>query len=291
MGTDLRDGENAVIAGEVDEMRSDTTMLVHIAADRSRVDVVSVPRDSLVDIPSCLLEDGTSTAPRSDEMFNASFQIGGGPDESLTTAAACTRRTFEQATGVLTDESIVVKMDGVRDVIDALGGVPMDLPEAMRSPKAQLDVPAGVQTFDGTTALAFLRARTGTGNGLELGSDLARIERQQQLLDALTAQVTDAGLLTDPTRLLPVLTAVTGSLSVSEGLGDLRALAGLALTLRDIGTDHLTTVTVPVAAAPQDKDRVVWTSAAEDLWQRIAQDRPLTDAPATPTSTTASQGA
>jgi anionic cell wall polymer biosynthesis LytR-Cps2A-Psr (LCP) family protein len=264
MGTDLRDGENAVIAGEVDEMRSDTTMLVHIAADRSRVDVVSVPRDSLVDIPSCLLEDGTSTAPRSDEMFNASFQIGGGPDESLTTAAACTRRTFEQATGV---------------------------PEAMRSPKAQLDVPAGVQTFDGTTALAFLRARTGTGNGLELGSDLARIERQQQLLDALTAQVTDAGLLTDPTRLLPVLTAVTGSLSVSEGLGDLRALAGLALTLRDIGTDHLTTVTVPVAAAPQDKDRVVWTSAAEDLWQRIAQDRPLTDAPATPTSTTASQGA
>jgi LCP family protein required for cell wall assembly len=279
MGTDSRDGENAALAGEVDEMRSDTTMLVHVAADRSRIDIVSVPRDSLVDIPACRHEDGSTSSPRTDEMFNASFEIGAGQEQSLTTAAACTRLTFEQASGVRTDESIVVKMDGVRDVVDALGGVPMDLPEAMDSPLAGLHVAAGPQTFDGTTALAFLRARKGTGNGLELGSDLARIERQQQLVDALTAEVTAAGTLADPTTLLPMLTAVTSSLSVSEGLGDLRSLAGLALTLRDVGSENLTMVTVPVVDSTRQRYRVEWTSAADDLWQRIREDRPLTDTP------------
>ncbi|GIG37853.1 LCP family protein [Cellulomonas pakistanensis] len=284
MGTDVRDGENAALAGETDGMRSDTTLLVHLSADRSRVDVVSVPRDSLVDIPSCTLEDGSTTAPRSDVMFNDAFHIGGGDTENLAAAAACTRLTFEQATGLRTDESVVVKMDGVRDVIDALGGVPMDLPEAMDSPKAGLHVPAGPQTFDGTTALQFLRARTGTGNGLEMGSDLARIERQQQLIDALAAQVQSTDLLTSPGTLMPVLTSVTRSLSISEGLADVRDLAGLALTLRDVDPATLQPVTVPVTEAPQDRNRVVWTAAAQDLWDRLAADRPLTGAADGPTA-------
>lgn len=287
MGTDSRDGENAELAGEEDGMRSDTTLLVHLSADRTRVDVVSVPRDSLVDIPSCTLEDGSTTEPRSDVMFNDAFHIGGGDTENLAAAAACTRRTFEQSTGLRTDESVVVKMDGVRDVIDALGGVPMDLPEAMDSPKAGLHVPAGPQVFDGTTALQFLRARTGTGNGLEMGSDLARIERQQQLIDALAAQVQGTDLLTSPGTLMPVLTSVTRSLSISEGLADVRDLAGLALTLRDVDPATLQPVTVPVAEAPQDRNRVVWTAEAQDLWDRLAADQPLTDAAAPTTTATA----
>lgn len=287
MGTDSRDGENVQIAGETEGMRSDTTVLVHLSADRSRVDLVSIPRDSLVDIPSCTLEDGSTTDPRSDHMFNEAFSIGAGSTDNLAAAAACTRLTFEQNTGLRTDESIVVKMDGVRDVIDALGGVPMDLPEAMSSPKAGLDVPAGPQTFDGTTALAFLRARTGTGNGLEMGSDLARIERQQQLIDALAAQVQSASLLADPSTLMPVLTSVTRSLSISEGLADVRDLAGLALTLRDVDPATLSPVTVPVTEAPQDEARVVWTDEADALWAALAADQPLPgDAGTAPTPTT-----
>ncbi|RMI04743.1 LytR family transcriptional regulator [Cellulomonas triticagri] len=290
MGTDVRDGENAALAGDVDGMRSDTTLLVHLSADRSRVDVVSIPRDSLVDIPSCTLEDGSTTDPRASHMFNEAFQVGAGTTQNLAAAAACTRLTFEQASGLRTDESIVVKMDGVRDVIDALGGVPIDLPEAMDSPKAGLDVPAGQQVFDGTTALAFLRARTGTGNGLEMGSDLARIERQQQLIDALAAQVQSTNLLTDAGTLLPVLTSVTRSLSISSGLADVRDLAGLALTLRDVDPATLSPVTVPVIDSPVEAGRVEWTAAADDLWARIAADQPLTDA-ATTDPTGAATGA
>lgn len=287
MGTDSRDGANVDLAGEADGMRSDTTVLVHLSADRSRVDLVSIPRDSLVDIPSCTLEDGTTTDPRTDHMFNEAFSIGAGSTDNLAAAAACTRLTFEQNTGLRTDESIVVKMDGVRDVIDALGGVPMELPEAMDSPKAGLHVPAGAQTFDGTTALAFLRARTGAGNGLEMGSDLARIERQQQLIDALAAQVQNANLLADPGTLMPVLTSVTRSLSISEGLADVRDLAGLALTLRDVDPATLSPVTVPVTTAPQDAARVVWTSAADALWTALAADQPLPGDPAATATETA----
>lgn len=289
MGTDSRDGENAALAGETDGMRSDTTVLVHLSADRSRVDLVSVPRDSLVRMPSCTLEDGTTTEPRSSVMFNEAFTVGAGDTGNLAAAAACTRLTFEENTGLRTDESIVVKMDGVRDVIDALGGVPMDLPEAMDSPKANLHVPAGPQVFDGTTALAFLRARTGTGNGLETGSDLSRIERQQQLVDALAAEVQGTDVLSDAGSLLPLLTSVTRSLSISSGLADVRSLAGLALTLRDVDPASLAPVTVPTVPAASDKYRVEWTDEADEIWARLAADQPLTDAP-DPTATGTATG-
>jgi hypothetical protein len=80
---------------------------------------------------------------------------------------------------------------------------------------------------------------------------------------------------------------VTRSLSISEGLADVRDLAGLALTLRDVDPATLQPVTVPVAEAPQDAARVVWTSQAQDLWDRLAADRPLTDAPTAGATATA----
>lgn len=282
MGTDLRDEANAALAGEDDAVNADTTILVHVSADRTRVDLVSVPRDSLVRLPACTRPDGSTSAPRASAMFNSAFGVGAGGTEDLAAAAACTRLTFEENAGVPVDESVVLKMDGVLGVVDALGGVPVDLPEAMDSPLAGLAVPAGPQVLDGTTALAFLRARTGTGMGLEVGSDLVRIERQQLFLRAFAARLTDTGVLADPTTLLPTLTAVLSSLSVSEGLGDVRTLAGLGFALRDLPPESLAPVTVPVDPAPGDPNRVVWRAEAEDLWQRIREDRPLVDPPPVP---------
>jgi len=285
MGIDARDGDNADFAGYVPGQRSDSTFLVHLPADRSRVDVVSVPRDSLVAIPSCLLADGTTTAPRAREMFNAAFQIGSGRDENLTTAAACTRRTFEQDTGVRTDEHVVVKMDGVRDIITTLGGVPFCFPEDTDSPKAGLHVKAGRQVLDGKTSIAFLRARTGTGYGLEIGSDLGRLDRQHEFLVALTDKVHSENLLGRPTTLLKVLDQATRAISVSPGLGDLRTMAGLANGLRGLDGDQIEAVTVPTREAPDRPAQVEWTSAADDIWKRINEDRPLTDPAPKPTST------
>ena len=70
LGSDQRDGENGEIGGEVAGMRSDTTMVLHISADRSRVELVSIPRDSLVDIPSCTMTNGKTTRA-THGMFNS----------------------------------------------------------------------------------------------------------------------------------------------------------------------------------------------------------------------------
>lgn len=278
MGTDIRDGANASIGGVVDGMRSDSVFLVHISGDRSRIEIVSVPRDSMVPIPACALPDGSMSRAQSKDMFNDAFSIGGGSTENLATAAACTRRTFEQLTGVRTDEHVVVKMDGVKSVIDTLGGVPICVPQAMDSPEAGLDhLRAGRQVLDGSTSIAFLRARYGTGNGLELGSDLARIERQHQFMQAAIAKVQNGHLLTDPATVMAVLDRATKSLSVSDGLAGLTSVAGLAFSLRSVGPSAVTTMTVPVVADPSNpKNRVVWAPSARQLWARIAADEPIT---------------
>ncbi|HEY0119741.1 MAG TPA: LCP family protein, partial [Cellulomonas sp.] len=233
---------------------------------------------------SCTLADGTTTPPHHSRMINHAFTVGGGPDEDVATAAACLRRTVELNTGVRTDEHLVVDMAGVQDMIDLLGGVPMDLPEAMDSPEAGLHVAGGPQVFDGRTTLAFIRARKGTGNGLELGSDLARITRQQQLLGALVTTVQSQSLLRDAPMLLSVLDTASRSLSVSDGLADVTSLAGLAMGLRNLEPGRLVTTTVPVAEAPSNRNRVVWSADAAELWARIAADEP--PAPPTPPTTT-----
>jgi LCP family protein required for cell wall assembly len=286
MGIDTRDGDNAEFAGYFEGQRSDSTFLVHLSADRKRVDVVSVPRDSMVEIPSCKLKDGTETAPRQFEMFNAAFELGSGPDLDLTTAAACTRKTFERATGVRTDEHVVIKMDGVRDVIDTLGGIPFCLPEAMDSPKARFKASAGKHVFTGKQAIGFLRARTGSGNGLEIGSDLVRLERQHEFIKAVADKAHATNLLGKPTTLLKVLDQATRAISVSPGLGNLRALAGVANGLRGVDGDDVNAITVPTESY-RGTGRVVWTDAAGDIWTRINDDRPVTDPKPRPTQTQA----
>lgn len=272
MGTDFRDDANAEIAGEGDEFHSDTTMLVHVSGDRSRIEAVSIPRDSLVDIPSCPLPGGGETSPRSGAMFNTSFTLGGGPDKDVTGAAACTIRTVEALTGVRVTDHVVVEMTGVIGVVDAIGGVTMCLPEPVRGERVDLDLPQGEQKLDGYTAINFLRARKGEGMGLEAGSDLKRIERQQAFFDATMREILSQNVITDSPRLYRMVRQVLGAISTGPDLASPTALAGLAWSIRDIDPAQIVFTSVPVAAAPGDPNRVVWTSEAEEIWERIQAD-------------------
>lgn len=276
MGTDLRGGENTEIAGAGDGgMRSDTTMLVHVSGDRTRIEVVSIPRDSLVDIPSCRLPDGTESGVTYG-MFNSAFTIGGGAAEDLTYAAACTISTVQTLTNVPVTNHMVVKMDGVVEVVDALGGVRMCLPEPLVQNPAygRFELPAGEQTLDGRQAIGLLRARHGTGLGLEQGSDLTRIERQQAFVDSLVRQVLEQNLVTDSRRLYRTVQAVLRAISADPGLADPAALAGLAYSIRNIDPAQIVFTELPVVAAPSDPNRVVWTDDAAAIWERMAADDP-----------------
>lgn len=283
MGTDFRDEANAEIAGAGDEFHSDTTLLVHVSGDRSRIEAVSIPRDSLVDIPSCKLPGGGQTSPQSDAMFNTAFALGGGADKDVTGAAACTIHTVEELTGVRVTDHVVVQMTGVIGVVDAIGGVTMCLPEPVKGERVDLDLPKGEQKLDGYTAINFLRARKGEGMGLEMGSDLQRIERQQAFFDATMREILSQNVITDSPRLYRMVREILGSISTDPDLASPTALAGLAWSIRDIDPARIVFTSVPVVAAPSDPNRVVWTSDADEIWARIrADEAPPGTAPAEP---------
>lgn len=278
MGSDVRDGENAEIGGAVDGMRSDTTILLHVSADRQRVEMISIPRDSHVEIPACDRSDGTSSTPR-DTRFNEAFSIGSASGE-ISDAAACTIRTVESLTGVFVHGWLVVDFAGFINMVDALGGIPMCIERPMRSAKAGLDLQPGQQTLDGPTALAYARART--GEGLGDGSDIGRLGRQQRLLAATAAEVLSKNLLTDSTGLYRFLTAATRSITTDPELGNIPNLAGLAFSLRGVPPENITFLTVPIAPFPADPNQVVWTDEADVVFEAIAEDRSVAETLAPP---------
>ncbi|MCV2395837.1 LCP family protein [Actinotalea sp. M2MS4P-6] len=283
MGSDERDGENGVIGGTegVAGMRSDTTIVAHISADRTRAELVSIPRDSLVDIPSCTMTDGSTSRAQYNAMFNSAFATGWDQGGDLTSAAACTIKTVQSLTGLTIDHFVVVDFAGFQQMVDAIGGVPICIPEDYNSPDAGLYVSAGYQTLDGQTALAYARARKGTNMN---GSDLQRATRQQELVAAMMRQVLSKNLFTNVSGLMQFLDAATSSLTVDPGLSHLTDMAGLALSLKNLDTSQIVLMTIPVATAPSDPNRVVWTSTADEVWARMAADQPVV-ATETPTAT------
>lgn len=273
MGSDERDGENEAIGGHVDGMRSDTTIVAHISADRTRVELISIPRDSLVRIPTCTMSDGSTTSPQRSAMFNSAFALGADRGGDIASAAACTVNTVMENTGVPIHHFVVVDFAGFTKMVDAVGGVPMCVPNDMVAPKAGLSLSAGQQTLDGTQALAFARARTGVGVGD--GSDTNRLGRQQELLAGVVREVLGKNMLTDITQLIRFLDSATESLSIDSGFSSITDMAGLAYSLRSTPAGNISFMTIPFATAPSDPNRVVWTSEADTIWANVASDQPM----------------
>ena len=284
IGSDVRSGDNGTIGGVVSGMRSDTAIVLHISADRSRIEAVSIPRDSLVKIPACKRSNGTTSNAQTG-MFNSAFSIGSDSGK-VSDAAACTMKTVEQTTGVFIDHYVVIDFAGFITMVNALGGVPICIPNAMDSPDAGLQVSAGLQTLDGPTALAFARARKGPGLGD--GSDTGRIVRQQKLLAATVKAARSKNLLTDIPELVRFLDAATSSITTDPDLASIPSMSGLAFSVKN--TRDIQFMTIPFGPAPSDPNRVVWTKAADPIWANIAKDVPMlgTVTPAATAGTTSS---
>lgn len=281
MGSDSRSGENADLGGSADGMRSDTAIVVHVSADRTRMDLVSIPRDSHVQIPPCKFYDGTTSRSQSGR-FNAAFSTGA-KNGDVGEAAACAITTVQALTGLTIDGWIVADFAGFRDMVDALGTVDICIPNDMDSDEAELHLTAGLHHLNGTEALALARARKGTGLGD--GSDLMRMGRQQELLGAIAQKVFSMNLLTNLVQLNGFLAAATRSVSADPETGNLLNLAGLAFSLRNTPASNITFMTIPYATYPDDHNQVIWTSEADDIWSRLAADLPMVET-ATPTETT-----
>jgi len=282
MGSDSRDGDNGGLAGG-GEMgaRSDTTIVMHISGDRSRVEMISIPRDSTVDVPSCTTDEGATTPELYGTKFNAAFSQGVQYGGNVASGALCTVKAIEQLTGVFMNGFIVVDFAGFSSMIDAVGGVEVCVEEEIYSEKANyLSLAPGTHTLQGAKALDYARARTGTGLGD--GSDLGRIGRQQEVMASLARKVLSQEVLTNPAKTLNFLRAVTASLTMNKELASIDGLAGLAYSMRNVRPDTITFMTVPNEYDPNNAANVVWTDEAVTLWDNVKHDRPLDSDPDNP---------
>ena len=273
IGSDARTGDNAKLGGLADlsGMRGDATVLLHISADRTRIEAMSIPRDMRVRVADCTRSDGTFQRGWTGK-FNIAF-ANGGKNGDVASGAACAINTVREWTGIRIDHFLVMDFAGFRGMIDALDGIPMCIPNDIKSPKARLDLKAGPQVLNGKTALAWARARTGTGTGD--GTDLMRIARQQQLMENTFRKAMSMNLFTDAGKLTEFARATANSMTVDEQLSDTNYLIGLALSLASFDTKNLTFVTIPWKYAGDKSGDILPQPQAETLFAQIAADKPI----------------
>ncbi|MET9825803.1 LCP family protein, partial [Streptomyces sp. NPDC006349] len=260
IGSDSRAGDgNARYGRDSGTERSDTTILLHLAAGRDSVTAVSLPRDLMVDVPDCHRPDGSRSKPVF-AQFNYAFEAGG---------SACSIRTVEKLTGIRIDHHVVVDFQGFKKMVDALDGVEVCLRKPVDDKDAQLRLPAGRVTLDGEQALGYVRARKSLGDG----SDTDRMDRQQRFLGALVNKVQSNDVLLNPVKLYPVLDAATSSLTTDPDLASLRGLYDLVRGLRGIPTERVQFLTVPREsyAGDANRDQLVEPDA-EKLFTRLRTD-------------------
>lgn len=274
IGTDSRVGLGRRYGDEGGTGHADTTLLFHVAKDRSNATVISIPRDLMVQIPEC--RTGSLRIPGERRaMFNASLgEEGRDP--------GCTWTTVEKLTGIHIDHFMMVNFEAVKSLSTAVGGVEVCAAKNIDDPDSHLRMTKGRHVVQGEEALAFVRTRHAVG----LGGDLTRIPLQQQFLSSMIRKIKSSDTLTSPTKLFQLADAATKALTVDSGIDDVRRLKDLAVELSRVDTGTITFTTVPVVDDLRDRDRLALRQPdAAQLFALIAADRSIEAAAAPPTPT------
>ncbi|MBB0228988.1 LCP family glycopolymer transferase [Streptomyces calidiresistens] len=275
IGTDERLGAGNDGYGDADSTgHADTTVLLHVSQDRTHATALSIPRDLVVDIPDCetVQSDGSvRTIPGAQRVrFNESYGVDGRDP-------GCTWKTVEQLVGVEINHFMMADFNAVKDLSTAVGGVEVCLAKDIDDKKSHLTLPAGRHVVEGEQALAFVRTRSSVG----FGSDLSRIELQQQFLASMARSLTSGDTLTNPTKVWALAEAVTNSLTVDAAIGDIQSLVALAQDLADVPVKDISFVTVPVIDNPDEEVAatvVLNEDKALPLFRMLQEDLSLTEA-------------
>lgn len=280
IGQDTRSGaENAAIGGNdpnaANNHQSDTNMIVHISADRNHVDIISLPRDSIINAPAC--NTGSDIIPaRNNVMLNSVFPTAYNATHDDGIAASCLVNTVNTLTGLDMQQFILVDFSGLSDMINSIDGVDVCIPQDLHDDNTGLDLKRGLQHLDGVQATQYARIRHGLNTD---GSDIMRTVRQQHLVKALMHKLKDDSILSNPTKLYNLANAALSHVKMSSGLADVGVITGLAYSLR--GMDMSTSVnaiTVPTEPYIADPNRVQWSDNASKIWDALQTDKPASQA-------------
>ena len=240
VGSDSREGPAGKGKGQVDGERSDTIILAHLYADADQAQLISFPRDSWVTLPAHLDAKTGQPVPARESKINSAL-FSGGPSLLID--------TVESVADIHVDHYLQVDFNGFNAIVERLGGVEVCLLEPVKERKSRIDLKAGRQTIRGEQAIAFVRQRNGLPNG-----DIDRIKRQQAFIGGIVRKVLSTGTLLNPLKLNGVITDVTRSLQVDEGL-DIATLQDLALRLRGFDAGGVAFTTVPITDPNARRER------------------------------------
>ena len=258
---------------------TDTIMLVHISPGRHQLTVVSIPRDTMVPVYECDSGPGYTgqqANPGGAVQINSLLQIGG---------PTCLWKTVEQMTGVRIDHFIGIGMLGFVKVVDDLGGVNVCVPFNVKDPVSGLNLKTGEQHISGIQALAFWRTREDLGDG----SDLQRIQRDQFMSAQVVKGVLRSGLLSNPIRLLRIVSDAAASMTTDAGM-TVSDLVEIGQSFRNLSGQNVQFITMPNEKWTQDANRVQpMQPQAGQVFSAIARDVTVPKVSTTPASSGGAQ--
>lgn len=218
LGSDARSASlDTAEQGGASDQRSDSMMLVHVPADRRNIYIMSIMRDTWVDIP------GHGAA-----KVNAAMAYGGIP---------LVVQTVEGILGVPVDHVAVIDFQGFKSMTDALGGVEVDVPIPFTA--RGFSFSAGQQLLSGDKALVFVRERYAFADG-----DYQRVKNQQIFLKALMGKILTSETLSNPARISALVDEVSPFLTVDKSL-DSAAVGALVIELRNVRSADVESFTLP----------------------------------------------
>ncbi|MGY0018075.1 LCP family protein [Streptomyces sp. cg35] len=270
IGSDSRNSaENVKLGGSKGSVGSkplaDVQMLIHISADRENASIVSIPRDTRVNIPACEDRESHTKYAATNTIINESLQRGG---------PGCTLATWEKLTGLYIDHWMMVDFAGVVTMADAVGGVNVcvkqnvwDRPLPGVPGGSGLKLTAGDHKVKGKSALQWLRTRHA------FYSDLGRAKAQHMYMSSMLRTLREQNAFSDSGRLLNLAESATKALKVSEEVGTVKKLYDLSMQLKQVPAKRMTTLTMPTAEDPQNRNHLVPATAdAEKIWAMLRDD-------------------
>ncbi len=202
---------------EVDGSRSDTILILSIDQDNKAVNMLSIPRDLWVKIPG-----------KGDNRISSAYFFGD-QEKKGTGGPRLVKQTIQANFGIQIDYFIEVDFNGFRTIIDAIGGITIDVKKPLIDSEyptedygiKRIFIPAGLQRLDGQTALEYARSR-------HSDSDFGRNQRQQEVILAIREQGLNLGVLTNT----QLQAALQGAIKTDLSAGDIVALGQLALGMK-----------------------------------------------------------
>ncbi len=265
VGSDSREGmsdeeKKKLHTGSAEGKRTDSMMI--LAKCSSGNTMISLPRDSDVEIPSFVGSQSGKKFPAQGRRvkLNAAYAEDG--PELLV-------RTVEHNTGLRIDHYAEIGFAGFANIVDALGGVELDIEEGFKDEKSGADFKAGRQTLNGEQSLAFVRTRYAFAE-----SDLQRTKNQQKFLAALANQAATPSTILNPFQLYPMLGAGLDTLIVDKDMG-LYDMGQMFFAMKGVNGGDGVSMNMPISG--QRGGNLVWDKAkVQQLVKQIQNDEKVT---------------